>query len=83
MKRQSNPALACCLACAAGSFWFAVTGMFSQEQPAPRRVVRVFVWLASCAVWTANLAAELWARKKENAGETDGIEQIEEDIFYE
>lgn len=71
MKKQSNFGLICSLVCAAGSFWFAVAELLGGAASVSRRVVRVFVWLAGCAVWTANLAAELYERKAESAAETD------------
>lgn len=74
MKKQSNFGLFCSLVCAAGSFWFAVAELLGGEASVSRRMVRVFVWLAASAVWTANLAAELHVRKTEATAETDCID---------
>lgn len=82
MKKQSKLSLICSLVCAAGSLWLAITELFDEEVPVPRRVVRVFLWLAACGVWTANLVLGLEASKAESS-ETDDLTQIKEDDFYE
>ena len=74
MKKQSNLALACSLVCAAGSFWLALTELFSGEGSPRRRAVRFFLWMASSAVWTANLAVDLYERKKKDVTEADYAE---------
>lgn len=74
MKRQSNFGLICSLVCAAGSFWFAVAELLGGVASVSRRVIRVFAWLAACAVWTANLVVELQERKTEAAAEADCID---------
>lgn len=83
MRKQSNLSLICSLVCAAGSFWFALTELFDREESVPRRVVRVFLWLAASAVWTANLVLDLWERKAGTVTETDylDLKKIEEDNF--
>lgn len=83
MKKQSNLSLACSLLCAAGSFWIAVSELLFGDAPAPRRTFHVFLSLASCAVWTANLVLELLQRKAEAGPEPEQIEQIEEDYDHE
>lgn len=71
MEKRSKLGPICSLVCAAGSFWLALTELFGGVSAVPRRAVRVLVWLASCAVWTANLAVELWVSRAECAADPD------------
>lgn len=85
MKKESvltKLGLVCSLLSAAGSFALAVAELFDEEVPVPRRVVRVFLWLASCGVWTASLVLGLADCKAESL-ETDELTQIKEDDFYD
>ena len=83
MKKQSNLSLACSLLCAAGSLALAVPELFNTEVSVPRRTFRVFLCLATCAVWTAALVLDLLQRKAETGLEPEQIELIEEDNDHE
>ena len=57
--------------------------LFNTEVSVPRRTFRVFLCLASCAVWTAALVLDLLQRKAETGLEPEQIELIEEDNDHE
>lgn len=83
MKKQPNLSLICSLLCAAGSLWIAISELLIGDASAHRRTFHVFLALASCAVWVANLVVELYYRKAHSAAETDYFEEIEEDHDHE
>ena len=83
MKKRFDLGLICSLVCAAGSLVLTVAELFNTEVSGPRRTFRVFLCLASCAVWTASLVVGLGANQKEAAPETVDLTQIKEDNFHE